>query len=282
MDARTVLQKWIGDPDDLFTPPPPDRRGKQGRLLQGTSPHRYHEHVKEWLDFIEDTVRIGAWRAQERHFETWLDMKGGSARTRALRVSAVGAFYVYAQRFGHARHSPVHPAMSGKAHLAPPGDRLDEDQMGLVRWAADQLQGPFAERDRLFMYLMLSGLRSQQITNTMLTGVAFEQHRMTIEVWKKGGGTGRYAFHDDVRAAVRAYLPVRTWRPPFSHAAGGALLVSSRGRPLDANTTPRAILKATLAHAYGRSGEGAAELPVRVFPDMVALSPGPFGELEPA
>jgi hypothetical protein len=89
----------------------PDRRGKQGRLLQGTSPERYAKHVTDWLGFIEDTVHIGAWRAQPSRFVTWLDVKGDGVRTRALRVSAVGAFYAYAQHFGYAQGTPVHPKM---------------------------------------------------------------------------------------------------------------------------------------------------------------------------
>ncbi|MFE0490140.1 hypothetical protein [Streptomyces griseoaurantiacus] len=280
MDARTVLQDWIGDPKAA---PTADRRGKQGRLLQGTSPERYHEHVQDWLDFIETTTRIGAWNAQERHFETWLDMRGGGVRTRALRVSAVGAFYTYAMHFGHTAASPVRPRMSGKAHLAPPGRRLDPAQMDLLQWAADRLQGPTAERDRLFAYLQLAGLRSRQITEFELPGVLFEQSgRMIGEVWQKGGGTRRYAFPTEVRDAVRAYLPLRTHRPPQSFAHKGPLLVSYRGNRLDSQHTPRAVLDQVLALARTCEEPDAPELPAHVTPDMVALSPSPFGELERA
>jgi hypothetical protein len=82
-----------------------------------------------------------------------------------------------------------------------------------------------------------------------------------------------------VRAAVRAYLPVRTWRGPGSHEERGPLLVTYRGNGLDSNTTPRAILHATLAFALRCPDPDAPELPAGIKPDMVALSPSPFGEL---
>jgi site-specific recombinase XerD len=274
MDARTVLATWLDENN-------PDRRGKQGRLLQGTSPERYAEHVSAWLDFIEDTVQIGAWRARPSHFVTWLDMQGGSIRTRALRVSAVGAFYTYAHHFGHTTTTPVDPKMGTGAWNAPRTELLTPGQMELLRWGADQLEGETAERDRLFAYLQLAGLRSRQITEFELPGVRFEQSgRMIGDVWQKGGGTRRYAFPDEIRAAVRAYLPVRTHRPPQSFEDRGPLLVSYRGNRLDPQHTPRTILRQVVALAC--PDPDAPELPTRITPDMVALSPSPFGELERA
>jgi site-specific recombinase XerD len=280
MDARTVLQEWIGEHH-------PDRLGKKGRLLQGTSPARYAEHVKDWLDFIELTVRIGAWRAQPSHVVTWLDMKGGAVRTRALRVSAVGAFYAYAQHFGHTTGTPVHPKMGTGAWNAPKTERLAPAQMELIRWAADRLEGKTPERDRLLMYLMLAGLRSRQIVELTVQDLAFEQQRLTATVWQKGGGTRALVFPDEVRAAVRDYLPARTHLPPASYEERGPLLVSYRGgKRLDANTTPRAILHATVLVALMRQttcpDEEVVELPPGIKPDMVALSPSPFDELENA
>ncbi|QDN94913.1 tyrosine-type recombinase/integrase (plasmid) [Streptomyces sp. RLB1-9] len=282
MDARTVLTTWLDETN-------PDRRGKQGRLLQGTSTERYAEHVTNWLDFIEDTVHIGAWRAQPSHVVTWLDMKGGKVRTRALRVSAVGAFYAYAIQFGHAVATPVHPKMGTGAWNAPRTERLAPGQMELIRWAADRLEGKTPERDRLLMYLMLAGLRSRQIIELTVQDLAFEQHRLVATVWQKGGGTRPLAFPDEVRAAVKAYLPVRTHRPPQSFEDRGPLLVSrvsSRGgqggNRLDSNTTPRTILHATVLVALACPDPDAPELPPGIKPDMVALSPSPFGELERA
>lgn len=279
MDPRDVLKEWIGDPKDPAAPAPPDRRGRVGRLLQGTSPERYADDVSDWLDFIEDTVRIGAWHTEPSHIRTWLDMRGGAARSRARRVSAVGAFYAYAKHFGHVLHNPVDPRLSGKAHLTPPGPRLSGAQMHLVRWGADQIDGAFAERDRLLMYLLLGGLRPRQIVEFERPAIVFEQPYMSGEVWQKGGGTRRYAFPDEIRTAVRAYLPVRTWKGPDSSEERGPLLVTYRGHRLDPNTTPRAILKAALAHAQSCPDPDAPDLPSRVTPDMVALSPGPFAPL---
>lgn len=283
MDARTVLATWLDEHN-------PDRRGKQGRLLQGTSPERYAEHVVAWLDFIEDTVAIGAWRAQPSHFVTWLDMKGGGVRTRALRVSAVGAFYTYSQHFGHTTTSPVHPKMGTGAWNAPKTEKLTDGQMALIRWGADHLTGATAARDRLLVYLLLVGLRSRQLVELTVQDLVFEQHRMTADVWQKGGGTRRLAFPDEIRTVVKAYLDVdadgeplhRTYQPPHSHKDQGPLLVSYRGHPLDANSTPRAVLQLAVAAALACPDPDAPELPARVKPDMVALSPSPFGELENA
>lgn len=272
MDARAVLKAWLSENN-------PDRRGREGRLLQGTSPDRYGDDVADWLDFIEDTVKIGAGHAEPSHIKTWLDMRGGAPRSRARRVSAIGAFYAYAVHFKHVLHNPVDPRLSGKAHLTPPGLRLNEAQMHLIRWGADQIDGDFAERDRLLIYLLLGGLRSRQTTEFELPGIAFEQAYMSAAVWQKGGGTRRYAFPPEIRDAVRAYLPVRTWRGPDSSEERGPLLVTYRGHRLDSNTTPRTILKITLAHARACPDRDAPELPTRITPDTVALSPSPFNSL---
>jgi len=282
MDAHAVFRQWIGNPTDPKAPVPPERRGRQGRLLQGTSAERYEYDVASWLHFIEETVPIGAWRAEPSHVRTWLDRQGGAERSRARRVSAVGAFYAYAVHFGHARHNPVDPALSGKAHLAPPGPRLNEGQVHLVRWGADQLQGAFAERDRLLVYLLLSGLRSRQIVELSLADLHFEQHRLTADVWQKGGGTRPVAFPAEVRSAVQSYLPWRRWRGPESSESHGPLLTSYRGNRLDSQPSPGNILKGAVNHARACTDPDAPELPVRVTPDMVALSESPFDPLEEA
>lgn len=276
MDARTVYRQWIGNYRNPNAPAPPDRRGRRGRHLQGTSPERYGDDVADWLDFIEDQVPIGAWHAEPSHLKTWLDLRGGAPRSRARRVSAVGAFYAYAVLHKHVLYNPVDRRLSGKAHLTPPGPRLGEGQLHLIRWGADQLEGPRAERDRLLVYLLLAGLRSRQIVEFELPAVIFEQARMVGEIWQKGGGTRPLVFPDEVRAAVKAYLPLRTFKGPHSSAEHGPLLVSNNGLRLDTDTTPRTTLRLALAHARACPDPDAPELPARVTPDMVALSPGPF------
>jgi site-specific recombinase XerD len=281
MDPRAVLKDWIGDPGNPEAPAPRDRRGRRGGHLRGTSPERYAEHVADWIDFIEDIVKIGAWSAEPSHIKTWLDMKGGAPRVRALRVSAVGAFYAYAVHFKHALHNPVDPHLSGKAHLSAPTARLTEGQVHLVRWGADRLDDDFAERDRLLVYLLLAGLRSRQVCEANLDGIIFEQSgRMTATVWQRGGGLRRYAFPDEVRHAVRTYLPVRTWRGPDSHEDRGPLLVTYRGHRLDPQTSPRTILKRAVDLARTCPDPDAPDLPARVTPDMVALSISPFSPLQ--
>jgi site-specific recombinase XerD len=275
MDARTVLATWLDEHN-------PDRRGKEGRLLQGTSPDRYGEIVTDWLDFMEG-LKLDPLKAQPSHVKTFLDSRGGAVRTRALRQSALSAFYTYAKHFGHAEHDPALAELRGRPQDEPETPKLSPGQMALLQWGADHLDGPYALRDRLFAYLQLASLRSRQITEFELPGVIFEQSgRMLGEVWQKGGGTRRYAFPTEVRDAVRAYLPHRTHRPPQSFEHKGPLLVSYRGNRLDPQTTPRAVWHQVLALARACPDPDAPELPSRVTPDMIALSPSPFGELERA
>lgn len=279
MNPRAALKEWIGDPGNPEAPVPADRRGRRGDFLRGTSPERYAQHVTDWLDFIEDVVKIGAWSAEPSHIKTWLDMRGGSPRTRALRVSAVGAFYAYAVHHRHALHNPADPRLSGKAHLSAPSPRLSEGQMHLVRWGADRLEGQFAERDRLLVYLLLAGLRTRQVCELDLSGIYFEQGRMTADVWQRGGGLRRLIFPDEIRFAVKSYLLMRTWRGPDSHEDRGPLLVTYRGERLDRQTTPRMILRQAVTLARTCPDPDAPDLPVTVTCDMVALSPGPFAPL---
>jgi site-specific recombinase XerD len=281
MDPRIVLKTWIGDPSNLEAPAPRDRRGRRGGHLRGTSPARYAEHVADWIDFIEDTVKIGTWSAEPSHIKTWLDMRGGAPRVRALRVSAVGSFYAYAVHFKHALHNPVDPRLSGKAHLGTPPPRLTEGEVHLIRWGADQLEDDYAERDRLLVYLLLSGLRSRQVCEINLDGVTFEQSgRMLATVWQRGGGLQRYAFPDEIRDRVKAYVPLRTWKGPDSHKDRGPLLVTYRGHRLDPQTSVRTILKQAVDLARLCPDPDAPELPARVTPDMVALSASPFAPLQ--
>jgi site-specific recombinase XerD len=275
MDARTALDAWI-DKDET---PHENQRGRQGRLLQGTSPRRYRDDVLSWLAFM-DKVGLDALRAAPSHVKTWLDSQGGAVRARARRVSALSAFYAYCAQMGLAANNPAVAQLRGRPHDEPATPQLAPGQMHLLRWGADQLEGKTAERDRLLMYFMLAGLRSRQIIELTVQDLAFEQHRLTATVWQKGGGTRRLAFPDEVRAAVQAYLPVRTHRPPESFEDQGPLLVSKWGNRLDANTTPRTILHTTVAAVLQCPDPDAPELPPGIKPDMVALSPSPFDELE--
>lgn len=277
MNARTALEAWI-DEDET---PHENQRGSKGRLLQGTSPRRYRDDVLAWLAFM-DKVGLDALRATPSHVKTWLDAQGGAVRARARRVSALSAYYAYAMQMGHARANPAVAQLRGRPQDEPNLPQLAPGQMHLIRWGADQHTGPTAARDRLLMYLMLAGLRSRQITELRLADLHFEQHRLSCDIWQKGGGTRRYAVPDEIRQAVRTYQPERTWRPPASHEESGPLLTTYRGNPLDANVTPAAILRATLALARHCPDPDAPELTGRITPDIVAHSPSPFDPLEKA
>lgn len=277
MKARTALDAWI-DADET---PHEKQRGRRGRLLQGTSARRYRDDVLSWLAFM-DKVGLDALRATPSHVKTWLDSEGGAVNTRARRVSALSAYYAYCAQTGHAVDNPAIAQLRGRPQDEPGLPQLKPGQMHLIRWGADQHTGATAARDRLLMYLMLAGLRSRQITELLLDNLHFEQHRFTCDIWQKGGGTRRYAVPDEVRQAVRAYLPERTWRPPASHEESGPLLTTYRGNPLDSNVTPAAILRLTLALARHCPDPHAPELTGRITPDIVAHSPSPFDPLEKA
>ncbi|MFD7835528.1 tyrosine-type recombinase/integrase [Streptomyces sp. NPDC059761] len=275
MDSRAVLREWLDEAN-------PDRRGRQGRLLQGTSPERYEDDTAAWLQFIEETVRIGAWNATPSHIQTWLDMTGGAVRSRARRVSALSAFYAYAIHMGYARQNPAVAQLRGKPHDEPGLPQLTPAQMQLLLWAADRLTGPSVERDRVIVYLQLSGLLSRSITELDLAHLHFEQHRLTADVWRKGGGTRLEALPDEVRTVIREYLPVRRWVPPSSYEESGPLLTTYRGNRLDSEHTPAAVLRQAVAIAKDCPDPDAPELPARVVPEIVRLSPSPFKELEEA
>ncbi|MFH8483164.1 tyrosine-type recombinase/integrase [Streptomyces sp. NPDC018055] len=271
MDARTALNAWI-DKDET---PHAMQRGRHGRLLQGTSPRRYRDDVLAWLAFM-DKVGLDALTATPSHVKTWLDSEGGAVRARARRVSALSAFYAYCRQVGIAADNPAVAQLRGRPQDEPGLPQLSPGQMHLLRWAADRLEGSYADRDRLLMYLMLARLRSRQITELGLEDLHFEQHRLTADVWQKGGGTRLQELPDEVRDAVRNYLPVRTWKPPESHEDQGPLLLTYRGNGLDSNVTPSTILKATVVIARSCPDPDAPELPGRVTPDIVAHSPSPF------
>jgi integrase len=274
MDARTVLATWLDEPN-------PHRRGKEGRLLQGTSPDRYKEIVTDWLDFM-DGLRLDPLKAQPSHVKTWLDSRGGAVRYRALRQSALSAYYTHAIGSGHATYDPALTELRGRPQDEPETPKLSPGQMALLQWGADRLQSDYPERDRLFAYLQLAGLRSGQVRALTVQEIVFEQGRTTADIQQKGGGPRRYVLPPEVVALIRAYLQVRTWRPPHSYEERGPLLVSYRGRALDTQTTPRTIWRQVLALAHACADEDVPELPARVTPDMIALSPSPFGELERA
>lgn len=264
MDARTVLAQWLAEDN-------PERRGRQ-RLLHGTTPEGYRDDVTAWLDFL-DKIGLSAWEADGSTVKTWLDSTRHSPRSRARHVSALGTFYTHAQRLGYVGHSPAHPALRGRPDQEPGLALLSHEQMQAVREAADGLKTPTATRDRLLIYLMLAGLRPRQIIELDLRDLHHEQHRLTADVWQKGGGTRLTALPAEIAWAIEEYLPVRVHDGPHSYADRGPVLTTYRGQRLDSNQTPRTVLRgAVIASAVCT----AAGVPRDVKPDAVAHSPSPL------
>lgn len=264
MDARTALAEWLAEDN-------PDRRGKQGRLLQGTSPAGYRHDVTDWLDFLE-RIGIDAWNTNGSHIRTWLDADPTrvAVRSRARAVSALAAFYTYAMHFGHCPYNPAHPALRGRPHEQPGLALLSAEQTLAVQAAADALTTPTAGRDRLMIYLMLAGLRPRQIIELNVHGLHFEQHRMTAEVWQKGGGSRLQELPAPIPDLVQGYLVERVHEGPHSYADRGPLLTSYRGMRLDPNVTPRTVLRGAVIASRACA---AAGVPRDLKPDALAHSP---------
>ncbi|MFF7198246.1 tyrosine-type recombinase/integrase [Streptomyces sp. NPDC008079] len=265
MDPRTALEQWLADGN-------PDRRGATGRVLADKSTDGYENDVTSWLDFL-DLVRINAWEADGSHVKTWLDSTGHAVRSRARHVSALSAFYAYAQHFGYCGHSPAYAALRGRPQDEPGLDLLTAAQTAAVRAAADALTTPTAARDRLMIYLMLAQLRPRQITELGLSDLHFEQHRLTADVWQKGGGTRLTELPAAVTRVLTVYLPHRVFRPPHSHEASGPVLTTYRGNALDPNITPRTVLRAAVIASPACT---AARVPRDLKPDALAHSPSPL------
>lgn len=268
MEPRTALQQWLAEDN-------PERRGKQGRLLQGTSPDRYGDDVGSWLDFL-DLLDLSAWEASGSHVRTWLDSRRGAVRSRARRVSALSAFYTYAMHKGYASHSPAHPTLRGHPHDEPGLQLLTLSQAMTVQHAADRLGTPTAARDRLLVYLMLSGLRPRQITELDLRDFHFEQQRLTADVWQKGGGTRLTELPRVVEVVLTAYLPHRVHVAPHSYEQRGPVLTTYRGQRLDVNQTPRNVLRAVIASSALCA---KARVPSGLKPDALAHSPSPLKKI---
>lgn len=258
MNPRTVLAQWIEA----------DRRGIHGRLFQGTTKDRYEDDVAHWLTFLEG-LGLDAWTATEAHVATWLDARDLAPRSRARSVSALSAFYAYAERLGLVHGSPAAHHLRGQPHKEPSGAVLTSVQTQQLKDCADALTGNQAPRDRLLIYLLLCRLRPRQIIELNVQDLHFEQHRVSADIWQKGGGTRLTALPRAVGEALLDYRPHRIWSTPDSHNTFGPVLTTYRGHRLDPHVTPAAIVReaARLAPDW---------LPPDLRPDTVAHSPTPF------
>ncbi|GGU44865.1 hypothetical protein GCM10010289_76860 [Streptomyces violascens] len=262
-------------------------RGKQGRALQGTSPVRYRADVTDWLQFIEGATGIGAWNAREAHVETWVSARLRPTRTstaprpnssphnRTRRLSALSAFYTYAEQAGHIDSVPFNLLALRTTDL-PRTAPLSPRETLYVCIAADDLLpgeqhhgdgGASPHRDRLIAYLMLDGLRPRQITALDLEDLNPTTHTATV-LAPKGDGTEHRTLALEVWGAIDGYLP---HRKPGHDDGHEPLLTSRAGKRLDSNQTPTTVLRRILGHV-----PDDFPLPDRVTPDRIALSPSPF------
>lgn len=268
MDPAAVVEAWLAGKDtetrrayltDVGDPRLPPGTGRLSFLHFMTGPG------------------LDPWHAQPFHVLTWLSQwrDAGHASVRR-RTSALSSFYDTAVDLGACAQNPVGPEFD-RTH-PDTGPRLTPVQMAALREAADAWTGgvrtPAPQRDRLLTYLLLDGWRPGQISSQLIDRhfLAFEQHRVTAKVAMKGGGWKQRELAPATATALRAYLPVRTWRPPHSYEESGPLLTSRTGRPLDARETPRTIVRNIAA-----THPALAHLAPILTADTVAHSPSPLG-----
>lgn len=270
-DPYGVMEEWLAN-----------GRGRQDRTFAGTTPARYREDVTAWLDFIEDTLKIGAWKASEAHIQTWSDFASNmrrardrsrpSAHSRMRRLSALSSFYDYASKTGRIAEMPFNPARLRTTEL-PRTAPLDRRQtMAIAALAQLHTRGSkrHARRDKVLIYAMLDGFRPRQIVGINLDSVPLLDGRppQIRTLFPKGEGVRVYRISRELEHAIRDYLPHRVTSPTTDETE--PLLTSRSGARLDPHVTPGAALRAVRA-----AGDDHL-LPERVTPDQIALSPTPF------
>ncbi|MEW2553663.1 hypothetical protein AB0957_18250 [Streptomyces zhihengii] len=233
--------------------------------------HRKGENFTEtppplgWLPFIAELV----WEATPFHIDAWLNQWNGSVRSRSRRRSAVHSFYEHARAQGIVPGNPTRPIRNGVTTDLPGRVKLTRRQSGMLRSAADRHATP---RDRLLIYLLLAGLRPFQAVGLHLDTTYREQARWTSKVPLKGGGTEMWEWPAECADALQDYTPAkRIWKHPHSAHETGPLLTSRNGRAIDAENTPRRIVREIAA-----LHPGLTDLGPQLTADGVALSLSPF------
>ncbi|MFC9620070.1 tyrosine-type recombinase/integrase [Streptomyces sp. NPDC056930] len=255
--ALQLLDDWLAGPNN-----------GRGGPFSNDALDGYERDVRSWLTFCaaED---IDCWATGPLTVGRWADThRGSTARTRAKAVSVLRSFYGYAITQGIAADNPATEAVRGRVGNTPTTRVTTRECAAAIRSAADRYRGPEPERARLFVYLLLAGLRPGQICDLLIQARHTEQHRSTWDVPQKGGGTRLLAFPREITGAVDEYLPHRTHRAPAgSTQHTGPLLTSRNGRALDRESTARRLLRAVLA-----AGDPEI-LPARLTGDEIAHTP---------
>ncbi|WP_127361674.1 hypothetical protein [Actinacidiphila soli] len=219
-----------------------------------------------WIPFIAELV----WEATPWHVDAWLNQWQGAVRSRSRRRSAVFGFYEHAVGEGIVPGNPARPIRNGVTADLPGRVKLTRRQAGMLRSAADRYAAP---RDRLLVYLLLADLRPGQVVGVYMESIYREQQRVTSKVPLKGGGSEKWEWPAECVEALDGYLPGRMWRQPHSSAGTGPLLTSRNGRKVDAESTPRRIVREVAA-----AHPGLVELAPHITADGVALSLSPFAD----
>jgi site-specific recombinase XerD len=222
----------------------------------------YRRDLTQFFDYC-DRQGIRRLAAIDRqHLRGFLaHLEGASRRTLARKASAVRAFFAEAVEWGVVPTNPILSVGRGKV-----GGRLPRALPAhVVEAVLDAIDGqtPIDLRDRAILETLYgTGLRVSELSQLRVGDVAGD----LITVTGKGGKKRSVPLGGAARRALEAYL--LGGRPALAGvAAGAALWVGQRGRPLDPRGIRRAVRgrAATFPHALRHSFathllEGGADL----------------------
>ncbi|MFI8105371.1 hypothetical protein [Streptomyces sp. NPDC086023] len=286
-DPRAILDAWLAGSYVRA-----DGQPVAGRAWDDDTVYRYTAALAEWLVYPAGQVPydqswfayIGprVWHFTADDIRAWADRLTNqdgtimSEAARARAASAVRSFYKHCEDALGATSWRL-PRRSQLVGSVPAKDQglLSRDQMEALRSAADGYRGTMPERARLAVYLALAGLRpGQAIGLSLLQIQRDDQNAPTWRLPAKNNSASAVAATAPIPLpvvwALDDYLPVRTWKAPYSTETAGPVLVSRLGRALDRVTYPKLIRSVAATHRF--LAEDAAALS----PDVIARSPSPL------
>lgn len=273
-DPYRILDNWLAGSWTRA-----DGQEVTGHAWSDDADYRYRDIVASWLRHIGRQV----WNYHPQQITHWsqtLRTKDGTrplgqaARTRA--VSVIRSYYRHCDEdLGRGGYNlPPRRVLAGPAPQKP-ARHLEPAQGVALMSAADRYRGLMPERARLAVYLLLSNLRPGQVVRFHVSGIRREHDRVMGAIPQKNNTDSATAWTELPRPVVWAlneYLPVRTWKEPYSNASTGPLLLSRNGRAIDRVNTLKDIVRAVAA-----THPDLEEIAPTLSPDAVAHTLSPFG-----
>ena len=230
----------------------------------------YERDLREFMEFVGEGADCGSLdHLRIRAFLSRLYERGLSKPSVARCLASVRSLYRYLGREGLVNHNPA--ALVATPRLPKKLPRVPTiEELASVLDDDVAISEAFPERDRLLMELLYGcGIRVSELVGINIGDIYAS--RSVILIRGKGKKQRYVPFGDGVRAALKAYLPVREQRisrrasrltVPLRQAS--ALIVNTRGSRLTTRSVGR-IVKAiavakglpsdvhphTLRHAFG-------------------------------